>query len=447
MCSVRHANAFIRDVQCIEVFLPRAWSSGVPRRKKKLGRPIIVVRPQKRATLANLVICCARNTRDAFGRLISRLEPTLGITRADVLDRLEHFARIRSAVRHRPKRAEREMVVRLIAEVSQPASVRPKKPHRCHQHGESKEDHSDGRRVKHQWRGAECANFSVVPNCRASWACGVHGEAIRAISCDETWAMCGRVRGMFTELEIGDLEIEDEASFRHVALYADLKDVLRKANYKFRVMAKGRAARWDRAVFLNLTFWEAGKGGDVLVDEYLPADVVTHVAWHHLASAVFPSVSADALLFGEAIASAFDLYLVGRLLANSPDSSFLATQVPAMSDAADLPEHSFEKLLDTVASDPERAFEDLRELLFDVTTQLVTCKGVDDASVVLERHDAHRFAPLLHHYELSNWILASRAHARDALAPDPAVRALDRTLREQKVALDWLETNWVRPSI
>jgi hypothetical protein len=91
----------------------------------------------------------------------------------------------------------------------------------------------------------------------------------------------------FVERTIDELVIDDEDSFRHVALYADLKEVLRRADYKFRVLPKGASARWDRALLLNLTFWGANAGGDVLVDEHLAADVVAHVAWHHLAAGAF----------------------------------------------------------------------------------------------------------------------------------------------------------------
>ena len=38
----------------------------------------------------------------------------------------------------------------------------------------------------------------------------------------------------------------------------------------------------DRALLINLTFWTADAGGDVLVDEHVEADVVAHAAWHHV---------------------------------------------------------------------------------------------------------------------------------------------------------------------
>lgn len=251
------------------------------------------------------------------------------------------------------------------------------------------------------------------------------------------------------------LSVEDERSFRHVALYADLKDALRRDGYTFRVLPPGPSARWDRALLLNLTFWGASSGGDVLVDETIPADVVAHCAWHHLAArALAPApgepLSAEALFLGEAIASAFDVYLVGRLLGHAPESSFLETQIPAMSDAAaeaGLSEGGFEALLQGVAADPDRAFEGLRQLLFDATSALLACRGADDALVALASFDEHRFAPLLHRYELSNWVLYARAHAAPALGADPRAREVDAALRGADVALDWLSARWLAPAL
>src|SRR5258708_28234233 len=124
-------------------------------------------------------------------------------------------------------------------------------------------------------------------------------------------------RARFTRRTVDELTIEDEASFRHVGLYADLKEVLRRAKYTFRVLPGGRHARADRALLLNLTYWSAEAGGDILAESRVPADVVAHVAWHHLAARALASaprapLSVEALFLGESIASAFDVYLEGR---------------------------------------------------------------------------------------------------------------------------------------
>lgn len=260
---------------------------------------------------------------------------------------------------------------------------------------------------------------------------------------------------MLEERTLDELQIEDEASFDHVGLYGDLKDVALRTKCRFRVLPSSRALRWDRALFLNLTFWGPNGGAHILVDETIPADVVTHVAWHHLAADALmageggPLYPAD-LALGEAIASAFDVYLVGRLLGHSPESTFLASQVPAMAESASeagLSEDDFEVLLNGIADDPERAFEDLRQLLFDGAMALTKCTSAEDALVTLGTFDGHRFASLLHHYELSNWVLFARAYATTGPPPVDRAREVDQSLRQAPVALDWLAKQWIEPKL
>ena len=47
----------------------------------------------------------------------------------------------------------------------------------------------------------------------------------------------------FSEYSIDELTIDDEPSFRHVGLYADLKQVLCDAAYRFRVLPPTLAGR------------------------------------------------------------------------------------------------------------------------------------------------------------------------------------------------------------
>ncbi len=257
---------------------------------------------------------------------------------------------------------------------------------------------------------------------------------------------------------VDELEIGDEPSFRHVALYADLKEVLRRAAYPFRVLPKTSSGRANRALLLNLTFWSADSGGDVLVDAHPEADVVAHAAWHHLAARALArgpaaQLSVEALFLGEAIASAFDVYLVGRLLGHAPRSTFLESQVLAMAETAQgagLSEAGFAKLLRGIARGPERAFADLRELLSDATRALFSCRSAEQAHGALRALDGHRFSALLHRYELSNWVLYARAYGQGAALggkPDPRARAVERALRKAKDPLSWLVAAWVRPAL
>src|SRR4029079_14217523 len=96
-----------------------------------------------------------------------------------------------------------------------------------------------------------------------------------------------------------------------------------------------------------------------------------HVGWHEVVRRELarrrPSPSekagAQALFLAEAIASAFHLYLVGRLLARAPECDFVTTQLPLMAECAaeaGLPQAGFSALLDEGVPEPGRALEDPR---------------------------------------------------------------------------------------
>lgn len=245
-----------------------------------------------------------------------------------------------------------------------------------------------------------------------------------------------------------ELTLQDEASFRHVGLYQELKQRLIRDGYQVRVLP-AHAPRWDHALLLNLAFWDARGAGDLLVDEVLPADVVCHMGWHHVAAAALADgtapLAAEALLLGEAVASAFDVYLLGRLLGHAPDSDFLQTQLPAMAEvaeAAGVDAESFEALVETIGDDPDRAFEDLRRLLYDVTTELLAAADADAALAVLLRHQDTRFGCLIHHFEIANWVQHARAAPRNASGP--AAVAVDAALRQSSDPVELLAERWLR---
>jgi hypothetical protein len=169
---------------------------------------------------------------------------------------------------------------------------------------------------------------------------------------------------MFREAQISELEVGDETSFRHVGLYSDLKEVVRRLELRFLVPKDPLS--FDRALLLNLAFWDPGTS-DVLVDDTIDADVVTHVAWHALADRHLAS-SAVAHVLGEAIASAFDMYL-SRLL-TQPDSGFWPVRSRAWprSPGRGHDGRSVRVVARNVARAPEVAFEEVRQLLFDAGT-------------------------------------------------------------------------------
>jgi len=250
-----------------------------------------------------------------------------------------------------------------------------------------------------------------------------------------------------SHVTLDSLTIRGERALRPVPLYASLKALLHADRFHFRVPEKASVhAHLDRVTFLNLTYWNAREASDVLVDDTIEADVLAHAAWHHAARKALGGDPTPAALFlGESVASAFDLFIVGHMLRQGKGNALLDSQVPAMSAAAmdaGLTAAEVEALLADVAEDPDRAFGVLRALLFDASLALHGCADVDSAAAALERFAAHRFIGLLHHYELSNWVLYARAYAAAPRHDDPALAA-DRALRAAPSTAGWLEAHWL----
>jgi hypothetical protein len=251
---------------------------------------------------------------------------------------------------------------------------------------------------------------------------------------------------LLDRLAFSKVTLVDEDSFSHVGLYADLKEVARTSDLAFYVPSPRGAPAAQRTLLLNLLFWEPGTS-DVLADDMMPADVLMHVVWHHLGAQFLPRGGLCDLLV-ESIASAFDLYLVGRLLGMRPDSDFLSSQVPRMAEAAEdagVSEEDFERLLARTAEEPELAFEQTRQLLFDASRALVSVSSPREADELLQSFERRPFGPLLHHYEWATWVLRTRL---DGPSPnDEKAIELDRELRELPRSLDWLEKHWVQRTL
>jgi hypothetical protein len=244
---------------------------------------------------------------------------------------------------------------------------------------------------------------------------------------------------------LSQLTLLGERAFRSIPVYAALKRMLLADGFTVRVPEAAQASR-DRVLFLNLTYWNARDPSDVLVDDTLEADVLAHAAWHHAARKALPGApTAAAMLLGESVASAFDLYVVGQMLRQGKRTAYLKSQIPRMSSAAldaGVDEDTFAELLAQLADDPDGAFADLRALLFDASLALLAAPDLDAAAAALEGYADHRFHGLLHHYELSNWVLFARAYAAPAREDDPAI-AHERAMRAAPALLPWLEEHWL----
>lgn len=200
---------------------------------------------------------------------------------------------------------------------------------------------------------------------------------------------------MLEAVTLSALTIRDDAAFAAMEVYGRLKARLTRDGYAFRVPARAHALAWEETLLLNVVFWNGATGEDVLEDRAIDADVVAHVAWHHVVRQALGEAAdtADGMFLGEAVASAFDLYAAGRLLALGRDVGFLETQLPAMAEAlenAGWDATATDALFARVAADPEGSFESLRQLLFDVGTALVRAPDAGAAAAVLRAHASIR---------------------------------------------------------
>ncbi len=253
---------------------------------------------------------------------------------------------------------------------------------------------------------------------------------------------------MLETKNLSEIILHDESTFRHVALYGRLKTAMLDRGMCFHVLGDAeKIGGADAARLLNLAFWDPSAHAEILDEPELEADQLMHNAWHVLAREACGDdhQSADALLLAEAIASAFDVYLIGRTLGHAPDSSFLETQVAAMSysaNAAGVNEQQFGDLLERLSASPEATFEELRQLLFDAASELVAAQSLDAATAVLLNHADHPMFPLLHHYELPTWVLYARCYG-STCEPVANVRAMDHAMRKSNDSVLWLEENWL----
>lgn len=246
---------------------------------------------------------------------------------------------------------------------------------------------------------------------------------------------------------LDDITIEDASTLRHVGVYAALVLRLRRDGICFAIPDADELATQDATRLLNLAFWHPGGVAEILPEPVLTADQLAHNAWHHVADRALGAASRSVagLLLAESVASAFDVYLVGRLLGHVPDAPFLESQVPAMAEAAaeaGLADAAFEALLGRMSDAPEEAFEQLRSLLYDVAMGLAKSRDADEAAEVLVAHAGRPLAALLHHYELPTWVLFARAHA-DLDAPTGPAEEADAALRAAADSMRWLEEHWV----
>jgi hypothetical protein len=181
------------------------------------------------------------------------------------------------------------------------------------------------------------------------------------------------------------------------------------ANHRFAVIAEGRGM----ARLLNLLCWDAASGTEFLDDQEMPADQAIHMAIHQVIERDLGSTTPEHMLLAETIASASDLYLLGKLAKAGEETAFVTETMESFSfyyeTYAAKAEH-LETLLQAVLTSPFMAMSQVADFLFE--TGLLLFQPLSNAEA-LRACTAHAFYPLIHHYNITNWIMAIRERHPD----------------------------------
>jgi hypothetical protein len=240
---------------------------------------------------------------------------------------------------------------------------------------------------------------------------------------------------MLRRVLVKHVRIDDDRAFQSMPLYADLKQHLWRRRAHVRVLQPGQ--HWPRSQLLNLVHWGDG-GGDVLLAERMPADVLCHMAWHSVCEQTLGRAqTARAMLLGESVASAFDAYMIGFFLRRARMPASLQAHVEElMDDAASVASvKEVRGMLQCFAQDPAAAFGQLQHLLWRASLALLQARSASAAASSLARLDEHPFAMLLPHYALSTWVLYAKAYGTDNAQQGAHVMRLHRTLQKPGHAL------------
>lgn len=164
------------------------------------------------------------------------------------------------------------------------------------------------------------------------------------------------------------------------------------------------------ARLMNLIAWEADAGIEFLDEESVFADQIVHMGLHHWVHEETGSRSAADVLFGEALASGVDLYLVGKLAAAGEETEFLSDTLASFADFFEMytgETASLEALVEDAVEDPFQTMLLLVRFLYQAGSAML-CSDIEQGITQLKSALAGPLGPLAHHYNLANWVLHIR---------------------------------------
>ena len=231
-------------------------------------------------------------------------------------------------------------------------------------------------------------------------------------------------------LTIEALEVFEEDRFRRagIELYDLAFGFLRRTGVQFRILPQGMGL--SRVV--NHLIWQADHHLEFLDGKIIHPDQVIHVATHCLLDRLWPEAGPERLLLAETLASATDLYLLGKLMRAGEEATFLEDTLGSFDYYFELygsTSPPLEELLQTIHDAPFRAMMDLSDYLFRFCLPFL--RGtIDEQTLTRSVEKNQPFYPLIHHYHVTNWILNLRARF-----PDPPRQNHPPDLWEDEAAM------------
>ena len=227
-------------------------------------------------------------------------------------------------------------------------------------------------------------------------------------------------------LALSDLAIDEADAFRRAGI--DLLDAALPLlkNHRFIVTPGKGLAR-----LADLLNWRAGALCEHIDRRGVSADQVIHFAIHHVLDQNLEENHPGAVLLAECLASASDLYLLGKLSQAGEETAFLSDTIESMCSYYEMYAAEPDHLEQFFAAFLENPFETMVEtacFLFHFGAAFL--KSEPDLAVLTRFSENARY-PLVHHYNLTNWILTIRARF-----PDHKTENLDYSPERMKFLAD-----------
>lgn len=162
---------------------------------------------------------------------------------------------------------------------------------------------------------------------------------------------------------------------------------------------------------LNLLQWDVGEALEYVDGDGPLADQVIHYGMHHLVDDLIGHDGAEKMLLAETIASAADFYLLGQLIRSGEECDFLLDMVESLGSYYEQysNEDCLEALFERCAADPFATFAQVVLFLYETVEPLLYLEDPQAVTRGLLAVQDNELYPVLHHYNIGNWVLTLRA--------------------------------------